>query len=207
MNKPRLMSQAEFAVHRGVGRSAVSNWKKKGWVVFAEDGDGQTLVDVDRTIARLNANLDPARGRPSTAQASQTAPLPLEPREPTQGDGLAAVRTDLIRQQTIGKTLENAKRAGELVPLTEYERRSSELGRLTRDRMHSFLRSYAERFAAERDPRQIVAIGSAEIDRQFDELADQVESGVLVEMDEAEVLAAVEAEVEAETEDALADAG
>lgn len=212
MNKPPLMTQTAFAKHRGVGRSAVSNYKKADLLVFAEGDDGSRMVDVERSEARLNRKIDPARGRPTGGRAAATSEggLPFDGPSPSrepQGAGVAEVRTELMRAQIVGKTLENAKRGGELVPLLEYERRSSELGRMTRDRMHSFLRSYAERFAAERDPRQIVAVGSAEIDRQFDELADQVESGVLVEMDEAEVLAAVEAEVEAETEGAdLADA-
>jgi hypothetical protein len=43
--------------------------------------------------------------------------------------------------------------------------------------MHAWLRSQAERFAAEKDVRQIMAIGEAGIDEVFAELADAAERG------------------------------
>jgi hypothetical protein len=63
------------------------------------------------------------------------------------------------------------------VPLIEAERRVSEVGRAARERMHAWLRGQAERFAAEKDVRQIMAIGEAGIDEVFAELADAAERG------------------------------
>ena len=199
MNTPRLMTQTEFAKHRGVGRSAVSNYKTKGLLVFGEGADGSILVDVARTEARLNAKVDPTRGRPTTSQVggAQDA-LPLD--QPVSSSpvshqmrDVANVRTDLVRQQVIEKQMANARRAGELVAVAEYEKRATELGRVVRERMQSMLRTMSERFAAEKDPRQIVAAGSVEIDRIFTELADQAEAGTLSADDllEAELAAEV----------------
>lgn len=220
MNSTRLMTQAEFAAHRGVGKSAVSNYKKAGLLVFGEDpADGKIKVDVARTEARLNSKVDPTRGRPTTAQSAgaQDAPLldqgagagPAMGGVSRQMTDVANVRTDLVRQQVIEKQMANARRAGELVPVAEYEKRATELGRVVRERMQSMLRTMSERFAAEKDPRQIVAVGSLEIDRIFTELADQAEAGTLSADDqlEAELAAEVAAQEasEEEGEDELAE--
>ena len=87
-----------------------------------------------------------------------------------------------------------------------------ELTAVVRERMQSMLRTMSERFAAEKDPRQIVAAGSLEIDRVFTELADQAEAGALSadDMLEAELAAEVAAEEASDEEDdavELAEAG
>ncbi|RYY13327.1 MAG: hypothetical protein EON55_10560, partial [Alphaproteobacteria bacterium] len=91
----------------------------------------------------------------------------------------------------------NAREAGELVPAIEMHRRSAELGRVCRERMHSMFRGISERLAVERDTRTIMAIGTAEINRVFAELADQVEQGALTVEDDAPEDAAIENEVAA----------
>lgn len=210
VNTPALMTQAEFAAHRGVGRSAVSNWKKRNLVVFAEGEDGSLKVDVARTEARLNAKVDPTRGRPTTGQPA--AAEPADRVAAPAGGGVAEVRSDLLRQQVIAATMKNAQAAGTLVPIEEYERRSSELGRMARERTQAMLRGLAERFAAVTDAREIRAIGSAEIDRVFEELADHVAGGALgddVDAGELEELTAesvTEAVVEPDQGDLLEDA-
>ena len=181
------MTKGEFAAHRGVRASAVSNWVKRGLLVEGECPEtGRLLVDVRKTEARLNAKLDPGRGRPTKAQAEQ-AQLPIDerPSPPRRGDDLADVRTDLIRAQTRKAELDNARRAGELVPVEAFAARAQELGRITRERMHSIVRSNSERLASDTDPRSLVAWLTEEIDRTFDALADQVGAGQLVETSEA----------------------
>jgi hypothetical protein len=183
MNSRALMSQADFAVHRGVSRPAVSNYKAQGLLVFAEGEGGKLFVDVARTDARLNAKLDPARGRPKKQDAQPQLEI-TAPAESSRSDRLGDVRTDLLQQQTIGARLKNAQAARQLVALQEYERRSQEVGRLARERVHAVIRSLAERLAVERDPRQITALLSGDIDKAFEDLADQVASGALTEVDE-----------------------
>lgn len=205
MNSPRFLSKKDFAAHRGVGKSAVSNWVKKGWVVEAEDpADGVIKVDVPRTEAKLNAYLDPARGRPKAADSQVQGELPIAAaatgsRAEPAGGSLADVRTDLIRQQTERLLLENARRAGDLVALEEFTRRAAEYARVTRERMIAIVRTQAEWLASAKDPRAIVARLQDEIERGFTDLADQIAAGDLVEEAEEAVEddAAVEAEVTA----------
>lgn len=203
MNSPRFLSKKDFAAYRGVGKSAVSNWVSKGWVVEAEDpADGRIKVDVPRTEAKLNAYLDPARGRPRAADSQPQGELPMAAPSPAApaagGPSLADVRTDLIRQQTEKLQLENAKRAGDLVPIEEYARRASEYARVARERMVSIVRGQSEWLASAKDPRAIVAHLQDEIERAFADMAAQIASGDIEEpAEDAAEDDAVEAEVAA----------
>lgn len=180
-----LLTQAAFAARRGVGKSAVSNWKKAGLVVFAEGDDGKVYVDAERTEARLNARLDPMRGRPATAPVDAPE-LPIEavPDAGTRGSGVHGARAELLAEQLVGTRLKNAEMARELVPAMEAERRCAELGRMARERVQAELRGQMERLAAERDPRAIWAVIEAATDRAFHALADAVDRGELDADDE-----------------------
>jgi phage terminase Nu1 subunit (DNA packaging protein) len=168
-----LMTQAQFAAHKGVQRSAVSNWKAKGHLVMAEGPDGSPMVDVERTELRLNARLDPARGRPRSATPLAEVAAIAGPAGRSGAAAVADVRADLLKQQLVGQKLKNAREAGELVPLAEYERRAAEFGRMARERMHGAVRGLAERLAAATEPRAIVQLLAAEIDQAFTDLAEQ----------------------------------
>lgn len=195
-----LMTKGEFAVHRGVGKSAVSNYAKKGLLVMGEcPTSGAVKVDVERTEARINSRVDPMRGRPS-------AGLPLAAPVATAEEGgdllegrrsTAHVRADLAEETLASMRRKNAREAGELVPAVEMHRRSAELGRVCRERMLSMFRGISERLAVEKDTRTIMTIGIAEINRVFAELADQVEQGMLTADDDAPEDAAIENEVAA----------
>lgn len=196
-----LMTKGQFAAHRGVGKSAVSNWAKKSLLVMGEcPATGAVMVDVERTEARINSRVDPMRGRPAASlPAMSTLPLAdaADAVEPSlAGRSVAKVRAELAEENLVTLRLKNAEKAGELAPSAELHRRGAELGRVTRERMHAMLRANAERFAAERDARTILTIGLTEIDRVFAELADDVEAGKLAEPDEPDD-AAVENEMEA----------
>lgn len=196
-----LMTQAEYAAHRGVKPPAVSNWKKAGYLVLAEDParPNKLFVDRDRTDARVNANVNSMRGRPSTAVPAASTPIDagaetLDAARPQESS--ASVRIDLAREQIHGMRIKNAQAAGDLVPAIELTRRAAELGRVCRERVHAALRTLAERLAAERDHRVIAGILAAETDRVFAELADQVEGGMLAPEDEPDEPAVVN-EIEA----------
>lgn len=194
-----LMTKGDFARHRGVGKSAVSNWAKKSLLVMGEcPSTGALMVDVERTEARINTRVDPMRGRPA-ASAPASAPAPVE----EGGDLLsgqrsaAHVRVDLAEENLIDRRLKNAEKAGELAPAVELKRRSAELGRVCRERIHSMARSICERLAVERDARTIMALLGTEIDRVFAELADEVDAGLLTAGDDDAAEAAIENEVAA----------
>lgn len=183
-----LLTQADFAKRRGVGKSAVSNWKKAGLLVFAEDADGRTMVDAARTEARLNARLDPTRGRPIAGMQDGPSPsLALDdgPAEASasQERNLARVRAEVAEEDLVDKRMKNAARARELVPAMEAERRVAALGQMVRERIQSELRSKAERLAAEREPRAVMALIDEALDRAFNALSKAVAGGAL---DEAE---------------------
>ncbi len=196
-----LMTKGQFAVHRGVGKSAVSNWAKKGLLVMGEcPSTTAVMVDVERTEARINSRVDPMRGRPTASLPAPSA-LPLvDPADGFEaslaGRSVAKVRAELAEENLVTLRLKNAERGKELAPRIELERRAAELGRVARERMQAMFRAISERLAAERDSRTIMAIGSAEIDRVFAELANDVEAGKLAEPDEPDD-AAVENELEA----------
>lgn len=186
-----LLTQAQFAVRRGVGKSAVSNWKKAGLLVFAEAPDGRMMVDAARTEARLNARIDPTRGRPTGAppeEAPADDQLPLDG-SPVQQRNLARVRAEVAEEDLIGKRMRNAADARELVPAVEAERRLGELGRMARERVQAELRGLAERLAAEREPRAIMTLLDGATDRAFHALADAIEGGALDRDEEEEVSA------------------
>ncbi len=172
-----LLTQVEYAEHRGVGRSAVSNWKRNKLLVFAEGPDGLPLVDRDRTDARLHANINPMRGRRRAKEASE-AVAPALGSQVAPGPSIGDARSDLLREQVTRERLRNAKDAGELVPLAEYERRAAELGRQTRERVQSALANVAERLAVETDPRKLTLLMSDAVDRVFSEIADLAAGGV-----------------------------
>ena len=200
-----LLSQNDFATRRGVGKSAVSNWKKAGLLVFAEDADGRLKVDVERTEARLNARIDPTRGRPTGAVGQPVSAAPVVDAEAPLGNQRTAahVRIDLAEEQLIAVRQKNAQAAGELAPRAELNRRGAELGRAFRERMHAMFRSISERLAAEREVRAIMAIGMAEIDRVCADLADEFEHGAIADdVDETAEDAAIESEVEAQLAEA-----
>jgi hypothetical protein len=200
----QLMTQAQFARHRGVSKGSVTNWKNAGLLVLAEGPAGKPMVDVVRSELKLNANLDPMRGRPPTGgqvappqlAAGDTPALPLDPPAAAKGDGLADERLHHLREQRTGQALKNAQLANELVPLIEAERRVAEIGRAARERMHAWLRGHAERFAAEKDVRTIMAIGEAGIDEVFAELADAADRGELAAGADDDVSAEELAELE-----------
>ena len=177
-----LMTQAEFAAHRGVGKSAVSNWKKAGLLIFAEGDDGKVRVDVERTEARLNARIDPTRGRPTTTigEAPAIGELPMESdTAQTGGRNAAAVRVEVAEEELVARRMKNAEMARQLVPLAECERRLSSLGRMARERVMAELRGRAERIAAARETREAMLLMDEACDAAFAALADAIEGGSL----------------------------
>lgn len=188
----QLMTQAEFARHRGVSKPAVSNWKKAGLLVLQENDAGRIMVNVERTDAKLNAKLDPMRGRPPSGSFPSHSAADAAPPSPAEGRGadselplgssersLAEERVEELRERRIGAALKNAVMAGDLVPLIEAERRVAECGRVARERMQSWLRGIAERFAAVADVRTIMSLGEEGIDQVFAELASAAARGDL----------------------------
>lgn len=176
-----LLMKSEFAKRHGVGASAVSNWARKGLLVFGEDPKrpGKQLVDAEKSDLLVRGSIDQTRGRPRSAEAALVeageAPATAPVRAATM-TGAEAVRMEEARERIIGRRIDNEKALGNLVSLGEVERRTAERGRMIRERVQATVRNLAERLAAETDPRTITSLLSAELDDVFARLADDIES-------------------------------
>lgn len=150
------MSKAAYAKHRGVGKSAVSNWVKRGQIVLTDSG----AVDVTASDALLDREVDPGRGRPATAPAAERV-KPAEPptvEQSAPADDLASIRARDLREKAIGQALKNAQLAGELVPVAAYEAKLQTMITGLCERMQAELRGMAERLALEGDQRVVRAL-------------------------------------------------
>lgn len=197
-----LLSQTEFAARHKVGKPAVSNWKRKGLLVFAPDPDrpNKLLVDVEKSDLLVRGSIDQTRGRPRSADAApqgaggsgDTVQPPA--RGPAPLNALEAARLDEMLQRTRGRRIENDARLGNLVAISEYERRAGDLGRMVREGVHAVLRQQAERIAAETDPRTIIAVLGEAFDQLFARVSSEVEAQASLEREVDQVLAQVTAD-------------
>jgi hypothetical protein len=80
---PPAMTQSDFAKARGVTKMAVSQWKKKGLLVFTDKG----LVDVAKSTARIDSR--PAVNKGGKAnRVDRLPPMQDERRPPKRRSGL-----------------------------------------------------------------------------------------------------------------------
>lgn len=195
---PTLMRAKDYAVHRGVRPSAVSNWKAAGHLVWAEDPErpGKQLIDVEKSDLILGGKVDPTRGRPRSAEAAAPADVTQADASGARVSGMDQARLDEMRERTLGRRIENDKALKYLVPLAEYERRAGDMGRMVRERTVGVVRQLAERLAAETDPRQVISLLNSEFDRLFNKLADDIEAAATAEGDADAELATVAGEDE-----------
>lgn len=204
--------KSEYAKHRGVKPSAVSNWNAKGLLVFAADParPGKQLIDVEKTDLVLNGTVDQTRGRPrsgdmdATHQAGGEAPAPLTPRSvPMTAE--AAARLEEVQERTLGRRIENERNLGRLISLADAERRAADRGRMIRERVNSLVRAHSERIASESDPRVVVAILGAEFDALFNRIADEIEAEARAEAAVDDQLATIAAEDDGEDSERIAE--
>ncbi len=168
MNPGELLTQKAFAERRGVGKSAVSNWKARGLLVMVAGENGKDLVDVAATEANLDLEIDTTRGRPISAPAKQAAS--------GAGGEMGAVRLELIKAQTARRLLENDVYAGKLVALAEFEAKAADWGRRARERIQGVMRQNAKRLATMTDARAVLALLNDEVDKAFASLADEADA-------------------------------
>lgn len=205
VNSMTLLMKSEFAKRHGVGASAVSNWARKGLLVFGEDPKrpGKQLVDAEKSDLLVRGSIDQTRGRPRSAEAALVeageAPATAPVRAATM-TGAETVRMEEARERIIGRRIDNEKALGNLVSLGEVERRTAERGRMIRERVQATVRNLAERLAAETDPRTITSLLSAELDDVFARLADDIESEASAEAQADVALAVLDEEADEEAE-------
>ena len=176
-----MLMKSEFAALKGVGASAVSNWAKKGLLVYGQDParPGKQLVDVEKSELLINGTIDQTRGRPRAAGVAQVegeiaSPPSASTRHPAMSSAETA-RMEEMRERTLGRRIDNEKALGNLVQLGVVEQQAADRGRMIRERVNAVVRAQAERLAAESDPRAIVALLTAEFDGLFTRIADEIE--------------------------------
>jgi superfamily II RNA helicase len=99
----KFMSQAEFARFRGVSRATVTEYKKKSFLVFNDDG----RVDVAASESVLDSSLDPTRGGDRSGR---------DEKPPANKDGqLLTARINETLTKTAKQALEVEKMAGRLI--------------------------------------------------------------------------------------------
>jgi phage terminase Nu1 subunit (DNA packaging protein) len=110
MPKPKMLTKAAYARHRGCDRSLISRWGRAGRLVMA---DG--LVDVVATDAKLAATRDPRRIGEVRSKIGRGGEDPLR---------AARIRTE--EAQAARQELDLAERQGKLVRLDEAKRAAVE---------------------------------------------------------------------------------
>lgn len=211
-----LLMKSEFAALKGVGPSAVSNWAKKGLLVYGLDParPGKKLVDVEKSDLLIAGTIDQTRGRPRTAERSDVEGIegetvaPVAERVAARAVSMTpaeAARMDEMRERTLGRRIDNEKALRNLVPLAEVERQAADRGRMIRERIQAVVRAQAERLASESDPRAIVALLGFEIDGVFSRIADEIESEASAEAATDQLLERIVRDEE-EDDDAQAEA-
>lgn len=177
---PVLLTQAEFAQRHGVSKPTVTAWKQKNLLVFADDPErpGKKLVDAELSDRLVRASIDPTRGRPRSADQAQaeTSPAAAQPATPRGMSELESARLEEMTERTRRRKIETEQLLGNLVAISEYERRAGDLGRLIRERTHALIRQHAERLSAITDPREVMAILGEAFDALFNQVADEVEA-------------------------------
>jgi hypothetical protein len=177
----RLLTQAQYARHRGVTRAMVSKYGKSDRLVIV---DGK--VDVVASDALLAGSLDPARGgrggKSDRQQVGRGAPSPAQAQQaPAQRsapgpDTYSRVRTH--REAFAAKTAEAEyrKMIGELVERDEYNRALTLNIGPTIQRLHAISARLGARVAAEIDVRKCVDMIDTEVESIIGEIADYAQA-------------------------------
>lgn len=193
-----LLTQAEFGERHGVKPPAVSAWKRKGLLVFAADParGGKLFVDAEKSDLLVRGTIDQTRGRPTAA--SVAAVETGQPSAPSPSVHRPSLKDDYEAERILSRRIENQQKLGNLVQLSEYERRAGDMGRLVRERTGGIIRQVAERLAAESDPRVVISVLSDAFDILFTQMADEIEAAA---SEERAADAALEVAAQAEAMD------
>ena len=173
--KARLMTQGEYARHRGVSRPYISKLVKNGVVVVRRDKidrvasdavlDDKPVDDVDTALA---APL-PAGGAPDASGAE----LAGDP-QPELGASFGQARTIDMMFRARLRRLEFEQKQGKLIEAEVYRSAAANAFRMFRDGMLGLPDRLATVLAAESDPKKVHLALKAEITRQLEAAADAI---------------------------------
>lgn len=157
-----IMSQAEFARHRGVSRATVTEYKHKGLLVMTEDGK----VDAAASKKRLTSSLDPVRGGDRSSTERKPAANSKE---------YMAAKTREMQAKAVKQEMETRKRAGELLEREEVESAAFTLARQTQEAGMAIADRLSSLLAAESDAGKVHDMLTSELRQVFNEMAETAE--------------------------------
>jgi len=144
-----LMTQSQYARHRGVSRSVIHEFKAKGLLAGAFRKRGNKVYIVS-TIADklLSERLDPAHVKTG----------------PSSDPGYLDARTWETRYKAASRKLDYEVKTGKFILKKDVEDRAFTSGRIFRDSLYNVGPRIAPIVAAEKDPAAIQKILKAEFD-------------------------------------------
>jgi len=145
----RYISQSEYADHRGVSRSTVSQYKKENKLVMTED----SKVDVVQSDNLLASVLDSRGGDRSSS------PKKASPKSSKLAD--EKLRGEQIKNARMYLRLE--KDAGRLGDMDSVYRAAFETGRASQEALLSIPARICNKLALETDPNKIEDLLTAEL--------------------------------------------
>jgi len=157
----RRLRKSEFARLLGVAPSYVTKLAKAGRLVLCEDG----RVDVEASLARIEATRDPARQdvarRHAAARAAKAAvppPRDADPEPDAAPASYAEARALKERYAALTAKLEYERLAGRLVAIEDVRAAGAEAGAVIRAALEALPDQLAPLLAAERDEHRVHAL-------------------------------------------------
>jgi len=177
-----MMTQAEYARHRGVSRQAVSKAVRAGRIVLAEGG----RIDPEAADASWRRNTDPSKpsnsvaGNPRGAAPRRRRSSHQDERVTTAGRGSGP---DYHMSRAVRETyqaklvrLEYELKTGKLIDAEESRRAAFQDNRRVRDLLLAIPDRTAAQLAACSDATECHRLLTAEIRRACEELSDEPRS-------------------------------
>ena len=171
----RTATLREFAAIREVDVSAVCRWRQEGRLVLADDG--QTIL-VDASMAKLDATIDPARGR--HAESTKRRLGATEGNSGGEGPGIS-YHEQAAREKRARATLAEldlAKQAGNLVPRAEVEQLVGGVAIAAREALLALPGRLAAELYAAGSVAAVEDLLLAELRRICEQLAADAEAGL-----------------------------
>lgn len=179
-----LMTQADYAAHRGVSKQAISKLVKRGIIPLIDSKIDPQVADM-----KISSQLNPARSKALASPALQGAALPkgasAAPTSPLGADSkLVDINTyagaKAIREkfEALRAEAEYLKSAGLLVDLAGVKRAAMLAGRATRDAVMPVGVRLAGQLADMSDAKEIAALLERELRKALQDAAKLMQTSV-----------------------------
>lgn len=179
---PRTATLSEFAAIREVDVSAICRWRQEGRLVLAEDGES---ILVDASMARLDAMVDPARGRHAESTKRRLGAIGGNSGGEGTGINYAEQAAREKRARATLAELDLAKQAGNLVPRAEVEQLVAGVAVAAREALLALPGRLSAELYAAGSVAAVEELLLAELRRVCEQLAADAEAGLQRDQDAA----------------------